>query len=250
MIKLASRSLYLCITYFGLSFLCPELSYAAIFEVAESNSPKIYQENKFPGGKHIRVGVSHNPPIGFHGKGGPPKGLVIDIIRDVAEKEGWNLAFIEKTWPNLLKSLDAGEIDLLGGVAFTPARSKKYEFSNEAALSNWGEVYRNKNITLNGIRDLNGKRIALIPKGTHSVALQTLSKAFGFDFTAVPAKDYEHTLELVDSGEADVGIVSRTHIFFGDNHTALAANIQFNPIEVRFAAPKGTGKEIFAAIDR
>ncbi len=250
MFGLPSRYVYLGVAFCAAIFLGIGANLAATGGNVDSNTPKIYQENMFPNGKAVRVGVSHNPPIGLHGNGGPPQGFVIELIRDVAEAERWNLSYIEKTWPELLKSLDSGEIDLLGGVAYTPARARKYDFSNETAANNWAVVYRGKNLAINGIADLEGRRIALIPNGVHTDSLKQLSQSFEFYFDLIPARDYAHTLELVDSGKADAGVVARTfHILHGSEYEALATNVRFNPIELRFAAPKGTGKELLSALD-
>jgi len=216
----------------------------------EPSRPKAYPENPAPHGKTVRVGVSHNPPFALHGNGGPPTGFVIDIINKVARRQGWTLVYVEKKWPELLASLDAGTIDLLGGIAYTPAWALKYDLSNEPVANNWAVVYRAKGTTINGIADLNGKRIALLPKGVHTVALKKLAKSFEFNFIEIPAKGYANTLELLDRGQADAGVIARTfHILHGSDYQALATNIRFNPIEIRFAAPKGAGKEVLSAID-
>jgi len=209
-----------------------------------------YQENLFANGKTVRVGVAQNPPIGIHGNGGPPQGFSIDIIRDVAKTEGWNLAYVEKPWPQLLQLLESGEIDLLGGIAYTPARAEKYDFSDEAVANNWAVVYRNRETAIDSIQDLNGKRIALIPGNVHTVALEKLAESFHFNYIEVPVKYYGQALESVDRGQADVGIVARTfHILNAAKYKALPTDIRFNPIEIRFASPKGTGRALLTAID-
>lgn len=242
-----TRAAYLCMA------LCFALTAHPAWsdESVHSDPQYIYQEHLFTGGKTVRVGVAQNPPIGIHGKGKPPQGFAVDIIRDVAKTERWNLSFVEKPWPQLLKQLDAGRIDLLGGIAHTPARAKKYDFSSQASANNWAVVYRDKKTVLNSIADLNGKRIALIPGNVHTVALENLAASFGFRYIQVPVKYYAQALESVDAGQADVGIVARTfHIHNAEKYKALPTDIRFNPIELRFAAPKGTGSEILAAIDR
>jgi len=215
-----------------------------------SKSDATFEEFNFPNAPVIRIGLPQNPPFGIHGNGKPPRGFSVDILRHIATLERWNLAFVEKPWPELISMLDAGEIDLLSGIAYTPARAKKYNMSNEAMANNWGLIYRRPDIAIDSIVDLDNKRIAIIPKSVHASALEKLSTSFGFKYTKVPAKSYGETLALVDSGKADAGVVARSfHIMFGTKYKALPTSIRFNPIEVRFAAPKGKGAEILAAID-
>ncbi len=246
-----SVSRCICSVVIFIAVACLSVDASAAANTGASGQSKNYRENYFPGGKTVRVGVSHNPPVGIHGNGGPPQGFVIDIIRDVAKAEKWNLIYIEKSWPELLKLLDTGKIDLLGGIAITPERAKKYNFSSQTATSNWAVVYRSKNTTINGIGDLAGKRVAEIPNSAHAVALEKISKSFEFDFIKVPATSYEQALELVDSGKADVAIIARAfHVINGPKYDAIATSVDFNPVELRFAAPKGTGKRLLAALDK
>jgi len=201
--------------------------------------------------KTVRVGVSHNPPFASHGKGKPPTGFVIDITRAIAKTEKWNLAYFERPWPKLLALLEAGKIDILGGIAYTKARAEKYQFSKQAAASNWAILYRNKNVKIDSIADISGKRVAIIPGSVHATALAKLANTFQLSYQIVAAKNYEETLELLDRGKADVGVVARTfHILFGVNYQALATSVRFNPIEIRFAAPKNAPPTILNAMDQ
>jgi signal transduction histidine kinase len=198
----------------------------------------------------VRVGVSNNNPVGIHGNGGPPSGLVIDIIEDIAKHEGWQLKYVETIWPNLMKLLKNGGIDLLGGMAYTGKRAKQFDFSSEVVISNWGVLYKNKSTIIDGIVDVAGKKIALIPKGVHTVALKRTADSFGLKYQSLPAKGYGHTLEMVSSGEADVGVVSRTfHISHGHKYTALPTNVILNPVKLMFAAPLGKGGGLLDRID-
>ena len=248
-IALSARHILFGVVMLTVSVLTASSTFAQNNQKPETNSAN-YQENAFPNGTTVRVGVSHNPPLSYQGNGAAPQGFITDIIRDVAKAEGWNLVFIERSWPELLNLLESGKIDLLGGIAYTPARANKYSFSEEAAANNWAVVYRSKTVTIDSITDLQGKRVALLPKGVHSVALRELAKSFGITFGEVAAPDYAKTLELVDKGEADVGVVARTfHILHGAEYKALVTDVRFNPIEIRFAAPKQAGNVLLAAFD-
>lgn len=216
------------------------------------NTAVVYAENETSGEQQrvVRVGISQNPPIAIHGKGGQPSGLVVDIIEYVANREGWRLEYVEKTWPMLVELLQAGDIDLLAGMAYTPERAKRYDFSSEVVISNWGVIYKNKNVTIDGIMNLAGKKIALIPKNVHTVALKRTMDAFGMTYQAVLAKNYKHALELVSSGEADAGIASRTfHITNGYKFDAQPTNVIINPVKIMFAAPLGKGEGLLDRID-
>ncbi len=221
------------------------------FSLSLGKTPTVYAEN-IPLDKQrvVRVGIAQNPPIAILNKGLPPSGLVVDIIEDIASREGWKIEYVEKTWPKLMGLLDVGGIDLLAGTAYTPERAKRYDFSSQVVTSNWGVIYKNKNVTIEGITDLAGKKIALIPKNVHTVALKRTMDAFGLAYRTVVAKDYNDVLGLVSSGKADAGMTSRT---FGITHSqkfdAQPTNVIMNPVKLMFAAPLGKGGGLLDRID-
>ena len=65
----------------------------------------------------VRVGVFENPPIISALPGTPPEGIAIDVIRGVAEQEGWQITYVPDSFDNLVVRLGKGEIDLLTGIA-------------------------------------------------------------------------------------------------------------------------------------
>ena len=52
----------------------------------------------FVSAKVIKVGVYENAPKVFTAKSGKPAGIFIDIIEEIAEKENWELKFINGSW--------------------------------------------------------------------------------------------------------------------------------------------------------
>jgi len=246
------RNIYLIVISIAAAFYPANGSIAAtdLAPIAIDATPT-FTEQKKGNSKTVRVGVSHNPPFALQGKGQKPTGFVIDIIRAVAKDNAWNLVYIERPWPVLLKLLDAGKIDVLGGIAYTSERAKKYQFTKQTTANNWAVVYKAENIKIDGIADMNGKRVSAIPGSVHEEAFKKLASSFEISYQLVAAKSYEETLELIDKGMADVGIVARSfHIFNGSNYQAVATNVRFNPIEIRIAAPKNSSPEILLAFDK
>jgi len=199
----------------------------------------------------VKVGIPQNPPLAIQHLDGKPEGLVVDVLNDIAAENHWTLEYVQDSWPGLLEMLEKGEIDILTGIAYSEDRARRFDFSNEALASNWGVVYRNPSIEINSVLSLQGKRIALVPKSTHSRTLQDLLRKFGVTYTIIPAKNYTETLKFIVEDSADVAVVSR---LFGILHTSefnvARTSINFNPVEIRFAAPKGTNVDTLAAIDR
>ncbi len=198
----------------------------------------------------VKVGVFHNPPIMILADGSPPSGLAIEVLRNIAKNEGWSIEFVTDRWPNLLNKLSAQQIDILSGIAFSDLRAEIYEFTNETLVSNWGIVYRRSKIKISSILDLNDLRLAVLSESIHTKTLSDLLSKFGVKYTLIPAKSYSEAMRLADEGEADVAVVNRLYgILNAHKYGLVESTINFNPVEVRFATPKGTGADLRNAID-
>ncbi|WP_291989964.1 PAS domain S-box protein [Candidatus Accumulibacter sp. ACC007] len=199
----------------------------------------------------VRVGVGSNPPIAFDDSSGQMQGIAVDVVNYVAQQEGWRLEFVHDEWQAIFAMLERGEIDLLTGIAYTPERAERFQFTGQTLLGNWGVVFARPGSRIQSLLALQDKRVALVEGATHSDALRELLDEFGVRILALPADNYEQVLALVAAGDADAGIVSRV---FGTLHSARyqveSTGIVFNPISVRYAAPADADPAIIGALDR
>ncbi len=199
----------------------------------------------------VRVGAADNPPIAFRGSDGKAQGIAVDVLNDVAQKENWRLEFVHGPWQDVLKQLERGEIDLLTGIAYTPARAKQFQFTNQTLLSNWGVVYAAPGSKIRSLLDLENRRVAFAAAATHSDALQQMLKEFGVHVVPVTGKDYQEVFALVASGAADAGVVSRVFsVMNAASYQLESTGIVFNPIEVRYAAPKNADPMVISTLDK
>lgn len=67
----------------------------------------------------VRVGIYENPPKIFHDATGRASGIQIDLLREIAAAESWQLEFISCQWQDCLDRITAGQLDLLPDVAHT-----------------------------------------------------------------------------------------------------------------------------------
>jgi diguanylate cyclase (GGDEF)-like protein len=203
------------------------------------------------GGIPVRVGVADNPPIVTSTLGVPPQGIAIDVIRAVADREGWRVTYVPDSWDNLLKRLDKGDIDLLVGIAYSDERATRFQFNKQSLIGNWGMVFRHAGSPIDSLPDLKGKRVALMRGSTHSQALIDLSRQFDAAFTPVYLDSYSAVLQAIEERKADAGAVNRVfaalHAYQSD---VVATGIVFNPIFVHYAAPKQADPALLHALDR
>ena len=69
-------------------------------------------------GKTLRVGW-YESPLNTIDQFGCRSGYSYDYQQTIAAYTGWNYEYVEGSWPELLKMLVTGEIDLMSDVSFT-----------------------------------------------------------------------------------------------------------------------------------
>jgi len=202
-------------------------------------------------GINIRVGVYQNEPLVFIDQQGRPEGLYIDILEAIASEEGWRVDYVECLWPECLRMLERGEIDLMPDIAYSEERGRRFAFTEETILSNWGQVYRRKGTDLNSLLDLNNRRFCGVKGDIYYEGISALAKKFDIQPEYTDVMDYADVLELINKGGLDAGITSR---LYGIMHEKNYPNIERTPIiccpmELRFALPKD-GKHTSYLVDK
>ena len=213
---------------------------------------KTFGENLSP--TPLKVGIYDNPPKLYIDKDNQPKGIFPGLIKTIAQEEGWEIQFIPLSFKEGLNGLGNGHIDIMQDVAWSKARSLKYDFTNETVMVSWGRVYKKKGLNnINTLIDLKSKRIAYMDGGIYSEGLdglKTLMKKFEVDASFIPVNGYNEVFHQIDSGKADVGVVNR---LFGKrnlpNFDIENTPILISPISIRFALSK-TNKNTALLINR
>ncbi|MBF0098609.1 MAG: EAL domain-containing protein [Magnetococcales bacterium] len=198
----------------------------------------------------LSVGVYDNQPgVFIDAKSGQTKGFYIDILEEVAKKEGWKLNYQFDSWANQLKRLEKAEIDLLVAIAFTQERAKLYDFTSEMALSNWGQAYVHDS-KLQSVLDLSDKQIAGVANDIYSTSFSQLLKGLNIAHHWQDLSGYQQVMQQVANGKADAGIVPRTAgIVLEKQYNIIRSPIICCPMEVRYAAPKGKHPDILNRLD-
>ena len=200
----------------------------------------------------IHVGVYDNSPIVIVRENAEPEGIAIDVIREIATHEAWQLKYVPGAWDELLQLLDSGKIDLLVGIAYNEERAQRYQFNRESLIGNWGMVYRHTGSRVNSLIDLKGRPVALMRSSTHSMVFARLMKDFGLGFTPLYTDTFAQVMQAVQEGKAAGGVVNRT---FGainaDQYNNVAeTGIVFNPVYIHYAAPKNSDPSLLQTLDR
>jgi signal transduction histidine kinase len=194
------------------------------------------------GSTTVKVGLYENSPKIFTDEEGNASGFWPAIIEYIASREGWKIQYVHGTWTECLARLENDEIDMMPDVAYTKERGELYTFSNAAVYASWSRVYARKGVDILSPLDLEGKNVAVL-QGSINVegpeGIKQLVSAFHVNCALIELDSYDKVFEMIDSGEADAGVVSKD---FGNLHEAdfavVKTDILLQPAYLYFAFPK------------
>jgi diguanylate cyclase (GGDEF)-like protein/PAS domain S-box-containing protein len=199
----------------------------------------------------VRVGVYQNSPKIFTDQNGKASGILIDILRQIAEKENWDLSFTTCEWAACLDLLQHGKIDLMPDVAYSAERARHFDFHQTPALYSWSQVYRNSNVSITSPLDLNNKRVALLGGGIQADGFETMVRGFGLKVKIIPTTSLDEAFRLVQQGRADAAVANH---YFGEFHAQahhlVETPVVFQPSRLFYATARGRNSELLAEIDR
>lgn len=198
----------------------------------------------------VVVGIYQNPPKVFADEKGEAKGFFVDLIREIARLENWQVRFSLDSWSSNLKKLENADIDLMTDVAFSESRLVKYDYNNESVVSDWFQVFAADNIKINSILDLDKKRIAILSDSIQLDYLKSWVKNLGQTCEIVERSDYQMIFQAVKNGEADILLTNRfAGQLLGPKYGIKETSLIFNPTSLHYATQKGKNAEILARID-
>lgn len=198
----------------------------------------------------VRVGVYDNPPLVAGENGENITGFAIDILRFIAEQEGWQLEFVHGSWSECLQRLRSGDIDLQVAIACSTGRAGQINFSQETLIINWGRLFRKSGSKIESILDLEEKTIGILENDIHGDAFADILQQFTIAATLVRLDNYDRIFQGIAEGDIDCGVVNRLYAMQNQHRFKVEPTpLVFNPIEVRYAAPKGKNQNLLLAID-
>lgn len=203
-----------------------------------------------PSGRVVQVGVYDNPPKVYQDEEGRPAGLFIELLQAIAREENWELQFTACEWNDCLESLEAGTLDLMPDVAFSQAREARFDFHAVSVAHSWSGIWSHPQVSLLGLPDLRGKRIAILSGAVQENALGKMMAGYALDYTVVSTDTLAQAFETVVEGKADA-VVSNSYFagLYGLRYGLRESPIVFNPASLYYATAKGRNLDLLQRID-
>lgn len=175
-------------------------------EKAESSEAEVSADNPF-NGKTVKVGCSatfvpfESIEMGSDGKK-TYVGMNIDIVKDIVEKNGGTVEFVDMPFKSLMAAIQAGQIDFCsGGMAPTEEREKTLDFSDIFFYPRNAIVYRAEDDYPN-LDSLQGKTVAYVFGTNYQQVAEGIPDAKTVGIQGSPA-----CIEEVKSKRADACII-------------------------------------------
>lgn len=201
-------------------------------------------------GQLIKVGVWKNPPVVLQTKNGEWTGITIDILKNIAEQNGWQLKFVPGTFAEHLQNLKNHNIDLLSAIAYSAKRAEIYSYTRNPTISNWGLIYARTDSKIGSLLDLDNKKVAVMRNNIHDKVFRKLADNFGIKPKLVELDNFSDVMRSIHEGSADAGVANR---LFGalnaEKYNLVETGIIFNPINIHYAAPTNKHSAILDIID-
>jgi glutamine transport system substrate-binding protein len=152
--------------------------------------------------KVYEVGIdSTYPPFEFK-EGGEYKGIDIDILKAIADSQGFKVKLNSMDFGGIIPAMQAGELDVaIAGMSITDDRKKVVDFSDPYFDAGLSLVVKKDNSDIKTLGDLKGKTVA-VKKGTTGAKFAQ-ENADKKGFKVVQFNDSPAMFQEVSNGNAE-----------------------------------------------
>ncbi|HOV13992.1 MAG TPA: transporter substrate-binding domain-containing protein, partial [Spirochaetota bacterium] len=198
----------------------------------------------------VRIGVFPAAPLVMV-KDNKPEGLFIDLIEYFSVKLNWDVKYVEGKWGDLLVSLEKGEIDLLPAVGYNEKRLSIYDFSKNPVYIDSGVLFCSPKLALNTIFDLQGKCVAALRGSIFTTGFIDYINSFGIKCDMIYTDTNQAVMEAISKREVDAGVcIYSLGNELARDYSVVITPINFSPVSLHFAVPKGKNSDLIAGIDK
>ncbi len=197
----------------------------------------------------VRVGIFPFQPINYIDENGEAQGLNPDLLREIASQEGWTLTFVPGSWQEGLDRLQSEEIDLMMSVAYTAQRAEIMDYTQEATVEVWGQVFIHPNGKIENITDLQGERVGVMSRDINGQNFAATCQQLGVNCELVEFPNFDDVFSAVQAGEITAGVAPQHFgLRHADDYDLVPSSIQFSPFSIYFAAKNGRHHQLLSKI--
>lgn len=198
----------------------------------------------------VKVGAFNYYPGIFRDKDGAVKGFYVDALADIAKRENIRFEYVYGSWSEGLDRIRSGEVDLLTSVAYTPERAAYMDYTKTPLLTVWSELYVPLVSDIDGIRHVQGKKIAVMKGDFNARSFIELVNKIDIACEFIEYPGFEQVFKAVESKQVDAGVVNSTFGVAKQKEYGLrSTGIVFNPFDIFFTVAKGKNADLLKLLD-
>lgn len=201
------------------------------------------------GTRVVRVGAFNFYPGIFQAKD-RIQGFYVDALEEIGRRENIRFEYVYGSWSEGLERLKSGQVDLLTSVARTPEREEFMDYANTPLLTVWGELYVRRDSDIDGIGQLEKKKIAVMKGDISGRNFMALVDRFHIKCTFIEVPGFDDVFKAVADKKAAAGVASSV---FGaaryNGYDLRSTGIVFNPFDIFFTVAKGKNSELISLLD-
>ena len=198
----------------------------------------------------VRVGAFNFYPGIFKDTDGVVKGFYVDALADISRRENIKFEYVYGSWSEGLERIKSGEVDVLTSVAFTEERAAFLDYTVTPLLTVWGELYTPLESEIDGIREVRGKKIAVMEGDYNARSFIDLVKKFDIPCEFVSMPGFEDVFRAVAAHKVDAGVVNNTFGAAKQKEYGLrSTGVVFNPFDIFFAVAKDKNRPLLTLLE-
>lgn len=155
--------------------------------------------------KVVRVG-SFEDTFNYVNEKGIRKGYGYELLETLSGYTGWQFEYVTCDWSDCFEKLKNGEIDILGGISYTPDRAEEMLFSDEPMGEEKYYLYADlsrEDITASDFKTLNGQKIGVLMGAESEVMLTEWEEKYGLKTQHVNIANNEDVKQKLANHEID-----------------------------------------------
>jgi len=173
--------------------------------------------------KVVRVGW-YEGTYNTTGTDGERSGYSYEYQQSVAAHTGWTYEYVKGSWAELLKMLEVGEIDMMGGVSLTDERADTMLFSELPMGEDKYYLYAdtsNTNISASDLTSLNGKRIGMLSDALSTAEFTEWEEKHGITTQHVEITGADDVHQKLQNHEIDGFVLNESPQWEKENLSAV-----------------------------
>lgn len=163
----------------------------------------------------IRVGYYRMSGYQEISEDGNRWGFGYDLLQEIAQYTGWEYEYVDASWDECLKMVEAGEIDIVTSAKRNPEREEKYEFSEYrvgVSCAVFTVRLDNNEYYYNDFQSFDGMKLGLLSGNQTNHAVRELAGQYGIAFEEYAYKTEEELKEALRTGEVEAIATSNQRV--------------------------------------